>query len=183
MKLKILLALVFTSFLIQPAFAVDKGIAKVGPVTLKSVTNDEGGSSVAAANVGDQIQITLGGTLGLSSGTFTIFLPADAVFEKGSRFSLTSNANDSDIEATAVINFLVQKTQIKESSAVITGYATNNDSVGSGKLKVIAYDPDTKELKFNITGKVAPYTTTVNLASKDITKPIPVTANIVVTLP
>ena len=181
MRLKSFFVLLITVFLTQPSFAKDKGVAKVGPVTLKSVTNSEGGSSVAAANVGDQIQISLGGAVGLSSGVFTIFLPASANFEKGAEFSLTSTGNDT--EGTAILNFLVQRTQIRGSSAVITGYATNNDSAGSGKLKVIAYDPDTKELKFNVTGKVAPYTRTVNLASKDITKPIPVTANIVVTLP
>ncbi|MFM7458069.1 MAG: hypothetical protein ACKO3R_05360 [bacterium] len=181
MKLKILFAVVITSFLIQPTFAVDKGIAKVGPVSLKSVSNDEGASSIAATLVADTYQITLRGAVGLSSGVVSIYLPADTVFSKGQEFDVTSSGNE--VTDSANILFLVQKTQIKGSSAVITGYSTDNDSEATGKLKVIAYNSETKELKFTLSAKVAPYIRTVNLAAKTITQPIQVTANVVVTLP
>jgi len=181
MKLKILLTLVLTSFLVQPAFAADKGTAKIGPVVLKSVNNSEGASSIAATLIGDTYQISLGGAVGLSSGVVSIYLPSDTVFTKGQEFDVTSTGD----EATGSANllFLVQKTQIKGSSAVITGYSTDSDSQATGKLKVVAYNAETKELKFTLSGKVAPYIRTVNLAAKTITKPIQVTANIVVTLP
>jgi hypothetical protein len=181
MKLKILLALVFTSFLVQPAFAADKGIAKVGPVSLKSVNNSEGASSIAATLIGDSYQIALGGAVGLSSGVVSVYLPSDTVFTKGQEFDVTSSGDEAT--GSANILFLVQKTQIKGSSAVITGYSTDNDSEATGKLKVVAYNPETKELKFTLSAKVAPYIRTVNLAAKTITQPIQVTANIVVTLP
>jgi hypothetical protein len=181
MKLKILFALLLTSFLIQPAFAADKGTAKVGPVSLKSVSNSEGASSIAAALIGNTYQISLGGLVGLSSGVVTIYLPSDTVFEKGQEFDVTSTGDE--VTGSANLLFLVQRTQIKGSSAVITGYATTSDSQATGKLKVVAYNPETKELKFTLSAKVAPYIRTVNLAAKTITQPIQVTANIVVTLP
>ena len=181
MKLKILLAWVFTGFLIQPAFAVDKGIAKVGPVSLKSVSNSEGASSIAATLIGDTYQITLSGAVGLSSGVVSVYLPFDTIFTKGQEFDVTSSGDEAT--GSANILFLVQKTQIKGSSAVITGYSTDNDSEATGKLKIVAYNTETKELKFTLSAKVAPYIRTVNLAAKTITQPIQVTANIVITLP
>jgi hypothetical protein len=181
MKLKILFALVFTSFLMKPAFAADKGVAKVGPVPLKSVSNGEGGSSVAATLLGNTYQISLGGAIGLSSGVVSIYLPSNTVFEKGQTFDVTSSGDE--VTGSANILFLVQKTKIKGSSAVVTSYSTSNDSQATGTLKVVAYNPETKELKITLTAKLSPYIRTINLAAKTITKPIPVNANIVVTLP
>jgi hypothetical protein len=181
MKLKILFALLLTSFLIQPAFAADKGTAKIGPVSLKSVSNSEGATSIAATLIADTYQISLGGAVGLSSGVFSVYLPSDTVFTKGLEFDVTSSGDE--VTGSANLLFLVQRTQIKGSSAVITGYATTSDSQATGKLKVVAYNPETKELKLTLSAKVAPYVRTVNLAAKTITQPIQVTANIVVTLP
>lgn len=180
MKIKLLVILFALSLMTMPSFAADKGTAKVGSISLKSVSNDEGGNSVAASTVGSLLLVTLGGSIGLSSGVISFYLP-NTEFTKGQEFDLTSEANDTS--DSAVVNFLVQKTQIKGTSAVITSYSTSGDSVGSGKLKIISYDPDSKELKFNVTGKVAPYIRSINLAAKDIDKPITVTANISVTLP
>jgi hypothetical protein len=181
MKLKILFALLLTGFLIQPAFAADKGTVKVGPVSLKSVISSEGGTTIAATLIADTYQISLGGAVGLSSGVVSVYLPSDTVFTKGQEFDVTSTGDE--VTGSANLLFLVQRTQIKGSSAVITGYSTDSDSEATGKLKVVAYNPETKELKFTLSAKVAPYVRTVNLASKTITQPIQVTANIVVTLP
>lgn len=179
MKIKLLTVLFALSLMTMPSFAADKGTAKIGSISIKSVSNDEG-ASIAASTVGSLLLVTLGGSIGLSSGVISFYLP-NTEFTKGQEFDLTSEANDTS--DSAVINFLVQKTQIKGTSAVITSYSTSGDSVGSGKLKIISYDPDSKELKFNVTGKVAPYIRSINLAAKDIDKPIAVTANISVTLP
>ena len=181
MKLKILFTLMLTSFLIQPAFAADKGTAKVGPVSLKSVSNSEGAGSIAATLVADTYLISLGGAVGLSSGVVLVYLPSDTVFTKGQELDITSSGDE--VTGSANVLFLFQKTQIKGTSAVITGYSTNSDSQATGKLKIVAYNPETKELKFTLSAKVAPYIRTVNLASKTITQPIQVTANIVITLP
>ena len=181
MKSKVFLLLLFVSFLVQPAFAADKGTAKIGPVSLKSVSNSEGATSIAATLIGDTYQISLGGAVGLSSGVVSIYLPSDTVFTKGQEFDVTSTGDE--VTGSANLLFLVQRTQIKGSSAVITGYATTSDSQATGKLKVVAYNPETKELKFTLSAKVAPYVRTVNLVSKTITKPIQVAANVVVTLP
>jgi hypothetical protein len=139
MKLKILFALLLTSFLIQPAFAADKGTAKIGPVSLKSVSNSEGATSIAATLIADTYQISLGGAVGLSSGVVSVYLPSDTVFTKGQEFDVTSSGDE--VTGSANLLFLVQKTQIKGRSAVITGYSTDNDSEATGKLKVVAYDP------------------------------------------
>jgi hypothetical protein len=181
MKLKILLTMMLANFLIQPAFAADKGTAKVGPVSLKSVSNNGGASSIAATLVVDTYLISLGGAIGLSSGVVSVYLPSETVFIKGQQFDVTSSGDK--VTGSANLLFLVQKTQIKGTSAVITGYSTNSDSQATGKLKIVAYNPETKELKFTLSAKVAPYIRTINSASKTITQPIQVAANIVVTLP
>jgi hypothetical protein len=181
MKLKLLFVLLIAAFLMQPSFAKDKGTAKIGPVFLKNV-NNRLGNSISAILVANTYQISLSATSRLSSGIVHIYLPADIVFSKGQEFDVTSSGDQATDSAN--IHFLVvQKKRIKGSSAVMTGYFNDNGSEATGKLTVVSYNPETKELKFILFAQVAPYIRTVDWADETITQPIQVTANIVVTLP
>lgn len=174
-------------FLAMPSMAANRAVVGLGVVKFKSTS---GGESVVAANIADQIQITIGGSKGTSSGTLTVFLPQALVasLEKGTKLDVTSTGDESDAEAVNIV-FLGTKISINGTNSTTTGVASNNDSQATGQFNVVQYDPETKELKFSLNAKVAPWTQQVTKGiggsptTKEVSKPIKVNAQVVVTLP
>ncbi len=172
-----------------PCLAADKAAFQVGSVTLKS-TSSGGSDSVAAATQGSFLNITIGGTKGTSSGALTLLIPSSEIanFEKGYTLDLTASGNDSDAGNQALASFLVTKIKVNGLNSTTTSYATTEDSVGTGTVKIASYDAETKTLKFNLNGKVGPYTSSkAKLGqtpdTETVTKPITVKATVIVTLP
>lgn len=175
-------------FITSPVLAADKATVGFGAIHFKSVANN-GGNSIVAAAIGDSVQIVIGGTQGTSAGTFTIFLSnaAVAALEKGQKLDVVASGNSSD-SAAAEILFLGTKITVNGFSSTTLSIASNNDTVASGTLTVVNYNPATKELKFALSASAKPYTqiTTklgVSPVTKDVDKALKVTANVVVTLP
>ena len=172
-----------------PCLAADKATFQVGPVTLKS-TSSGGSDSVAAAMLGNFLNITIGGTKGSSAGTLTLLIPSSEIanFTKGYTLNVKSFENDAGSGNEAVVSFLVTKIQIKGFSSTSTSYTTDSDSIGSGTLKVASYDAETKTLKFNLNGKINPYIVSKSKLGETpdtntVNKPIAVKATVIVTLP
>ena len=164
-------------------FAKDKAKVKFGFVAYRSVSNSEGGNSVAAVQLADRINITLGGAKGTVSGTLTVILPTNAVelLEKGTKLDITSTANE-DVNQ-AVIVFQGQKTKINGLNTKTTGITSTDDTSATGTLTVVNYDSDTRELKFKLKAKASPWAKSTSNGNKDVSKAVPVRANVVVTLP
>ena len=168
--------------LCSPVFAKDKAKVKFGFVGFKSVASGDG-NSVAAVEQADRINITLGGAKGTVSGTLTVILPTNAVelLEKGTKLDITSTANE-DVNQ-AVIVFQGQKTKINGLNTKTTGITSTDDTSATGTLTVVNYDSDTRELKFKLKAKASPWAKSTSNGNKDVSKAVPVRANVVVTLP
>lgn len=188
----ILMATILTT---NAAFALDKAVVKMGPVSFKSISGKTG-ASLVAQQVGDQMQITIGGLKQkgrkISSGTLTVFLPMTAInagLSKNQKFTVVTTDNDTGADNEAIILPLGTSTKIKGLSSTTTSVTIGSeDSTGSGTLKLVKYNSETKELKFLLKGKVRPYSKTVTKGTDvtgptDVNKNLVVKANVVITLP
>lgn len=184
-KLFLILVLLTSSFTV--AFAKDKARVKVGPIQYKSI-NSNGNSSVAAAQQASFINISIGGQSGsqtISSGVLSVIIPMSEIpnLEKKYTLPLASIADDGENPSEAVVIFQVTKTKINGLKTKTIGISSNNDTEANGKFKVVKYNPDTKELSFSMNGKIKNYTSSKNNENKDLTKVLPIRANVTVTLP
>ena len=168
--------------------AADKAQVALGSIKFKNVVNDDG-NSVLAANLGTTVQIAIGGTQGTSAGTLTVYLSSATVaaLAKGQKLDVTSTGNESD-DSAANILFLGTKVTVNGFNSTTLSVASNSDTVASGKLTVVNYNSNTKELKFTLTATAKPYTQiTTKLGqsanTKDVNKALKVTASVIVTLP
>lgn len=173
-------------FIASPVMAANKAVVGLGSIRFKST---DGGSSLAAANLGSNVQIAIGGTQGTSSGVLTVFLSnaTVAALAKGQKLSVTSTGNEGDSSAANIV-FLGSSVKVNGFNSTTLSLASNNDTVASGTLTVVAYNPSTKELKFSLSATAKPYTQMtsklgVSPVSKDVNKPLKVTASVIVTLP
>lgn len=171
-----LLALVLLS---TPVFAADKAKLKVGGA---SGVAKEG---IVAAVQGDFINITMGGVGKKGSATVTVLVPADFSPEKGETYGLFSLVGESDDDNPGELALTGFGTKIKGRN--VFSYAEAEDSVTNGKLKVKSYDPETKELKFQVSAKVSPFTVAKaglgGTNTKTSNKNMPIKVNATVTLP
>ncbi len=186
---KVIYLVLALMFMASPVLAKDKATVSLGSIKFKSTSNSQGGNSVAAANIGSTVQIAIGGSQGTSSGVLTVFLSnaTVAALAKGQKLDVISSGN-SDNDSAAQIVFLGTSVKINGFNSTTTGVASNNDTVASGKLTVVAYNSDTRELKFSLAATAKPYTkSTSKLGSspvnKDLNSPLKVKANVIVTLP
>ena len=168
--------------LCSPVFAKDKAKVKFGFVGFKSVASGDG-NSVAAVEQADRINITLGGAKGTTSGTLTVIIPSSIVdtLAKGTKLDVTATGNEDTSQA--VIVFQGQKTKDNDLNTKTTGITSTNDTTANGKLTVVKYDSATKELKFKLNAKAGPWAKSTSKGNKDVSKPVPVRAAAVVTLP
>ena len=169
--------------LCSPVFAMDKAKVKFGFVSYRSIANNSGGNSVAAVEQGDRINISLGGARGTTSGVLTVLIPSSIVdsLKKGTKLNVTATGNEDANQA--VIVFQGQRTKINGLNTRTTGITSTNDTTARGKLTVTKYDSVTKELRFRLNAKAAPWTRSTNDNQKEISKSVPVRASVVVTLP
>lgn len=172
-----------------PCLAADKAAFQVGSVTLKS-TSSGGNDSVAAATQGSFLNITIGGTKGTSSGVLTLLIPSSEIanFAKGYTLDLTASGNNGESDNEGLVTFLVTKVKVNGFNSSTTSYVTTEDSVGTGTITIASYDAETKTLKFNLNGKVGPYTVSKGQLGQTpdtdtVDKPILVKATVIVTLP
>lgn len=185
---KIFGLLILSLLVLGPVSAKDKAVIKVGSVSLKSTSSGDS-DSVAGASQGSFINVSIGGTKGVSAGTMTILFPSSelANFTKNYTLDLKGPANDGSSTKEALVTFLVTKTKVNGLNSTVTGYASVNESVGSGTMKIISYNSDTGELKFTVNGSVNPYSQSKTKLgqtpqSSTVNKAIKVQANVTVTI-
>ncbi len=181
----LVLALMFVA---SPVLAADKATVGLGSIHFKS-TSSGGNSSVVAANLGNTVQIAVGGSQGTSAGTLTVYLSSATVaaLAKGQKLDVIASGNSADSSAAQIL-FLGTKVNVNGLNSTTLGVVSNDDTVASGTLTVVNYNSDTKELKFSLSANAKPYTQTSSklggsTTSKDINKAIKITANVIVTLP
>ncbi len=186
---KIIYLVLALIFIVSPVLAKDKATVGIGPIKFKSVSNSNGGNSVAAANLGSTVQIAIGGSQGTSGGVLTVYLSnaTIAALEKGQKLNVIGSGNSSDSTAAEIL-FLGTSVKVNGFSSTSTSIASNDDTVVNGKLTVVAYNSDTRELKFSLVATAKPYSKLTSKLgqspiSKDVNSPIKVTANVIVTLP
>jgi len=176
---KIFYAFMALVLLSTQAFAADKAKVKVGPA--KFVAKQ----AIVAAQQGAFINITMGGSKGLSSGSLTILVPSDFSPSKGDKFgvfSLVGEEAASNPDELAV-SFSATKIKRKGLSVSSTSYAEAADTVTTGSFTVKSYDPETKVLKFNLKAKASPYTFNKGASNETSSKKFVIKAQGVVTLP
>ncbi len=185
---KIIYSLLALVLLAAPVCAQDKGTASFGVVKFNSVEGSGSAQSLAAAYIGNTLQIAIGGVKGTTAGVLTVLIDADQVsnFQKGTTLDLSSTG-DEDQDGTANIIFIGTSVKIKGRSSTSTNVASNNDTQATGKFKVVSYNSSTKELRFTITGSAKPWTqmkgSLGNVTTTEIDKPIKVSAAAIITLP
>jgi hypothetical protein len=111
---------------------------------------------------------------------------AVAALAKGQKLAVSGIGDDSD--SAADISFLGTKVTVNGFNSTTLSIASNDDTVTSGTLTVVNYNPTTKELKFILSASAKPYTQItsklgVSPVTKDVNKALKVTANVIVTLP
>jgi hypothetical protein len=171
-----LLALVLLS---TPVFAADKAKIKVGGA---SGVAKEG---VVAAQQGSFINISMAGIGKRGSAAVTVLVPADFSPEKGDTYELFSLIGQSASDNPGKLALGGFGTKVK--GRTLFSYTEAENSVTNGKLKVKSYNPDTKELKFQVSAKVSPFTLVKSglsgSKSKTSNKKMPIKVNAIVTLP
>ena len=181
------LAILLTTFLTLPAFAADKAKIKVGPAKASVKAGGQTGS-LAAQSQGDFINILIGGvSKSGASATLNILLPADATLEQGTEIEVFSTIGEesADNPGEAAVSF----TAVKSKGTKVLTLSDAAETVTTGKIKVKAYDPETKELKFSIKAKAKPVNQNkVSLknptgGNETVNKAVPIKGQVVITLP
>jgi hypothetical protein len=176
---KIIYLVIALLFLNSSAFAADKAKVQVGSV---SGVAKEG---IVAVVQGDFINVGLAGVGKKGVATVTILLPSTFSTEKGSETDLFSLVGESDDDnpGEAALGFL--GTKVVGRSGL--GFAPADNTVVTGKLKVVFYDEETKELKFVLSATASPYTQVkTTLSGSETTTPtknLVIKAQGIVTLP
>lgn len=165
-------------FLNSPAFAVVKARVKVGSVTGK-------GETVVATVQGDFINLSLAVVGKKGSATVTALLPANFSKEKDSYIELFSLVGETAEANPAEIALGFTSTRTKGENSVAISAAEN--TVVTGKLKVISFDTATSVLKFVLRAKATPFTQVETTAegseTTTSTKNLVIKAQGIVTLP
>ena len=135
--------------------------------------------------------MTMFETLRPSSGTMApavnILLPADATLEKGAEIGVFSTVGEESANnpGEAAVSF----TAVKSKGTKVLTLSDAAETVTTGKIKVKAYDPETKELKISIKAKAKPVNQNkVSIqnptgGNETVNKAVPIKGQVVVTLP
>ena len=176
---KIIYLVIALLFWNSSAFAADKAKVQVGSAS--GIAKE----SIVAAVQGNFINVTLGGIGKKGSATVTLLIPSTFNTEAGSEidlFSLIGEAAENNPGEIA-LGFFASK--VAGRSAI--GITAADDSVVTGKLKVISYNEETKELKFVLSATASPYTQVkTSLSGSETTTPtknLVIKAQGIVTLP
>ena len=176
---KIIYLAIALLFLNSPAFAVDKAKVQVGSA---SGIAKEG---IAAGEQGNFINVTLGGIGKRGSATVTMLIPSNFSTEAGSEIDLFSVVGEAAENNPGEIALGFFASKIAGRSSI--GFTAADDSVVTGKLKVISYNEETKELKFVLSATASPYTQVkTSLSGSETTTPtknLVIKAQGIVTLP
>jgi hypothetical protein len=184
--MKKLLCLLSILFLTVSAAQANSARVKYGPVQYPSK------QGAVVSLVGSNVQVTLGGNTknGSNVGIFTISIPASQLGElsKGKRFDVISTGDGSQADAVSIL-FLGTKINVNGRNTTITGISSTNDTTANGNFRVVNYNQNTKQLRFNLVARAKPYSRQVTKGiggspqTKVINKNLPVKVQGTVTLP